>query len=126
LGKVCDDGQTCDFKVDHTQIGDPFPGCQKDFEVAYGCGLGAVLRQASLKPEASGQALRLSLRLIPMRLCRVCVVVGALTCLPRGGPAGAVGAQTAAAVRRDGLDDVGAASVVASVAAALALTEMAI
>ena len=56
VAKVCDqkDGR-CEFHVDVGQLGDPAPGCGKDFAVGWRCGSAATVHQAAIAPEAHGQ-----------------------------------------------------------------------
>ena len=55
----CQGRQTCDFLVDHRQLGDPHFGCAKPFFVDYFCAGGPV-RRTFLAAEASGKTARLS------------------------------------------------------------------
>jgi hypothetical protein len=57
----CDGRRFCAYKVDHRVIGDPSPGCRKDFKVIYVCGYSDP-RIESAAPEASGATLTLRCR----------------------------------------------------------------
>jgi hypothetical protein len=59
LGTSCNGSPTCDYRVDHTVIGDPVFGCQKDFQVDWVCGDG-IAGHASVPPESSGSTVHLS------------------------------------------------------------------
>jgi hypothetical protein len=48
---------TCSFLIDAAKIGDPAPGCAKDFIAKWTCGTGRKKRERRLRPEASGQIL---------------------------------------------------------------------
>jgi hypothetical protein len=48
---VCDRTATCDYRVDVTRLGDPAPGCAKQFDVDYRCSSGLAM-QVTLPAEA--------------------------------------------------------------------------
>ncbi|MCX7148482.1 MAG: hypothetical protein NTY05_03570 [Rhodocyclales bacterium] len=58
IAAACDGKGTCDYKVDHTAIGDPVFGCRKEYVVQYHCGTGQP-KKAAVAPEASGQMAKL-------------------------------------------------------------------
>lgn len=58
IAAACDGKGTCDYKVDHTAIGDPVFGCRKEYSVQYHCGTGQP-KKATVAPEASGQMAKL-------------------------------------------------------------------
>jgi hypothetical protein len=60
VDKACTGLGRCRYVVDHLQLGDPAPGCPKDFEVLWACTGGQQPRRATLPPEASGNAVELS------------------------------------------------------------------
>jgi hypothetical protein len=51
----CNGRPQCRYHVDHTVIGDPAPGCIKDFRVKWSCG-GRRVRQRSVGGEYGGEA----------------------------------------------------------------------
>jgi hypothetical protein len=58
---ACDNAKTTSlFAVDAVQIGDPVPGCGKDFTVNWRCGNDPKVHQFYLTPEASGRSALLS------------------------------------------------------------------
>jgi len=58
IAAACDGKGSCDYKVDHTAIGDPVFGCRKEYTVQYHCGTGQP-KKATVAPEASGQMAKL-------------------------------------------------------------------
>jgi hypothetical protein len=53
LFNTCDGQQgTCIYYVDYTHIGDPAPGCAKDYSFSYTCGLEPTVYTSTLPPEA--------------------------------------------------------------------------
>ena len=64
IASACSGESTCNYLVDRTIIGDPAPGCAKDFRVRWKCGNEG--RTASLGPEASGQTISLSCPPVPI------------------------------------------------------------
>ena len=68
IGRVaasCDGQRTCNYAISHTTLGDPGPGCGKDFKSTYRCvgdyQVGTSL-SAELPAEASGKSVALSCR----------------------------------------------------------------
>jgi len=59
---ACGGRQYCVYRVDWRLIGDPRPGCGKDFHVGYICREGGRERGATLNPEASGHSVVLDCR----------------------------------------------------------------
>jgi hypothetical protein len=59
LQAACNGKATCQYTVDYKVIGDPAPGCGKDFDVAWTCATGPG-GSASLPAEANGGKLNLS------------------------------------------------------------------
>jgi hypothetical protein len=51
---------TCSYLIDVGKLGDPSPGCSKDFLVKWQCGSRSRIRQASAQPEAHGSTLDVS------------------------------------------------------------------
>jgi hypothetical protein len=62
LINACGGRQNCRYTVDWRMIGDPRPGCGKDFHVSWTCYQGQQERHAVLNPEASGQSVFLDCR----------------------------------------------------------------
>jgi len=56
MGKV----DSCSYLIDVNEIGDPAPGCAKDFSVNWRCGSPAKDHQFNLPAEANGQTVVLS------------------------------------------------------------------
>ena len=63
LAAVCDGRFQCSYPIDHQVIGDPAPGCVKDFRVRWSCDGGHHTRFRTVGGryggEASGQAIYL-------------------------------------------------------------------
>jgi hypothetical protein len=60
LRAVCDGRQVCDYVIDFNTIGDPAPGCFKDYVAEWQCGNNPKRFGASIGPEAgSGKVIRL-------------------------------------------------------------------
>jgi hypothetical protein len=55
VAERCNGRIECRYRVDHTVIGDPAPGCVKDFRVKWSCG-GQRERQRSVGGEHGGEA----------------------------------------------------------------------
>jgi len=61
LTKACDKAETiCLFAVDVVQLGDPAPGCGKDFIANWRCGSDPTVHQFYLTAEANGRSALLS------------------------------------------------------------------
>ncbi|WP_217520162.1 hypothetical protein [Roseicyclus elongatus] len=58
IAAQCNGQTSCDYRVDHTVIGDPAVGCRKTYQVSYECGDG-VTRTAEAPAEASGRSVAL-------------------------------------------------------------------
>ena len=56
----CNGRRSCNYPVEVQTLGDPAPGCQKNFVVLYTCSDVATVRLAQLGAEASGRLLELS------------------------------------------------------------------
>jgi hypothetical protein len=57
LARACDKAKTtCLFAVDVVQLGDPAPGCGKDFIVNWRCGSDPKVHQFYLTAEANGRS----------------------------------------------------------------------
>jgi hypothetical protein len=55
--KYCDMAKNkCSLVVDVGELGDPAPGCQKDFTISWRCGNETPLHQAHLDPEANSKS----------------------------------------------------------------------
>lgn len=58
---ACDETKrSCSFGVDVSKIGDPAPGCGKDFRVSWRCGANEDVYHASVSPEATGKTASLT------------------------------------------------------------------
>ena len=62
LARQCQGRDYCVYRIDHRQIGDPRPGCAKDYQARYICRDGGNERRVSASAEASGQSLVLDCR----------------------------------------------------------------
>jgi hypothetical protein len=62
LARQCQGRDYCVYRVDARQLGDPRPGCAKDYQARYMCRDGGNERWASANPEASGQSVVLDCR----------------------------------------------------------------
>lgn len=57
--KICSRAPNCSLSIDVSKMGDPAPGCAKDFSVRYSCGKKLGSRTLSLPSEANGKTLQL-------------------------------------------------------------------
>jgi hypothetical protein len=55
---ACTGSNTCSLPIDVNQLGDPVPGCRKDFKVTYTCGQTDV-KEVYLAGEANGKTLKI-------------------------------------------------------------------
>ena len=62
LARQCQGRDYCVYRIDARQIGDPRPGCPKEYQARYMCRDGGNERYASANPEASGQSVVLDCR----------------------------------------------------------------
>jgi hypothetical protein len=62
LARQCQGRDYCVYRIDARQIGDPRPGCAKEYQARYICRDGGNERQAAASPEASGQSIVLDCR----------------------------------------------------------------
>jgi hypothetical protein len=62
LARQCQGRDYCIYRIDLRQIGDPSPGCPKDYHARYLCRDGDVERHASAAAEAAGQSVVLDCR----------------------------------------------------------------
>ena len=62
LARQCQGRDYCVYRIDARQIGDPRPGCAKEYQARYICRDGGNERYASASPEASGQSVVLDCR----------------------------------------------------------------
>ena len=62
LARQCQGRDYCVYRIDHRQIGDPRPGCAKDYAARYICRDGGNEHYVSANPEASGQSVVLDCR----------------------------------------------------------------
>ena len=62
LARQCQGRDYCVYRVDARQLGDPRPGCAKDYHARYMCRDGGNEHYASANPEASGQSIVLDCR----------------------------------------------------------------
>jgi hypothetical protein len=58
--KTCGQTPRCSLPIDVSKMGDPAPGCVKNFSVKYSCRKNSSVRDASASPEASGKTLDLN------------------------------------------------------------------
>ena len=58
--KRCDGNLNCDYTIDVSTLGDPAPGCSKNFIVNYRCFDGGRERRVVVDPEASGSVVSLT------------------------------------------------------------------
>jgi hypothetical protein len=56
----CNGRRSCNYPVEALTLGDPAPGCQKNFVVLYTCSDATTVRLSQLTAEASGRLLELS------------------------------------------------------------------
>lgn len=54
LAQNCDGREWCEYVLDHRVVGDPAPGCSKDFFVEWQCGHRPETGTVGINPEASG------------------------------------------------------------------------
>lgn len=52
LAAACDGKESCSYRVDYAVLGDPAPGCAKDYVATWKCGLGKDVFTATANPEA--------------------------------------------------------------------------
>ena len=62
LARQCQGRDYCVYRIDMRQLGDPRPGCAKDYQARYMCRDGGNERRASAGAEASGQSIVLDCR----------------------------------------------------------------
>ena len=62
IASQCQGRNYCVYNIDHRRIGDPAPGCAKDYYVRYQCRDGDGERWASASAEASGRSVSLDCR----------------------------------------------------------------
>jgi len=62
LARQCQGRDYCVYRIDMRQLGDPRPGCAKDYQARYMCRDGGNERYASAGAEASGQSVVLDCR----------------------------------------------------------------
>jgi hypothetical protein len=62
LARRCQGLDYCVYRIDARQIGDPRPGCAKEYQARYMCRDGGNERYAAANPEASGQSVVLDCR----------------------------------------------------------------
>jgi len=62
LARYCQGRDYCTYRIDVRQLGDPSPGCPKDYHASYVCADGAGEQRASARGEASGQSIVLDCR----------------------------------------------------------------
>ncbi len=54
--EICEDASvTCDFSIDVSEMGDPAPGCGKDFSISWRCGTAGESHQIRIVAEANGK-----------------------------------------------------------------------
>jgi len=54
LAEICDGRVTCEYIIDFRVLGDPVPGCSKDYSAEWQCGRDPERRVMSAGPEAGG------------------------------------------------------------------------
>ncbi|HXF76243.1 MAG TPA: hypothetical protein VNN13_09150 [Methylomirabilota bacterium] len=59
VADFCDDRAVCEYRIDVTALGDPAPGCAKEFYAEYRCGSFGGIRSELVPAEANGKILRL-------------------------------------------------------------------
>ncbi len=59
VAKICGVTFNCSLPIDYSKMGDPAPGCAKDFSLKYRCGQQSESRALAVSPEASGKTLKL-------------------------------------------------------------------
>jgi hypothetical protein len=59
FSKACDGRSSCDVTISVDQLGDPAPGCGKDFSIRFLCDNQQPSRSQNLKGEANGSMLHL-------------------------------------------------------------------
>jgi hypothetical protein len=52
LAAACDGKESCSYRVDYGVLGDPAPGCSKDYVATWKCGLGTEVFTSTAGPEA--------------------------------------------------------------------------
>jgi hypothetical protein len=62
LARYCQGRDYCTYRIDVRQLGDPSPGCAKDYHASYVCADGGSEQRASARGEASGQSIVLDCR----------------------------------------------------------------
>ena len=62
LARQCQGRDYCIYRIDLRQLGDPSPGCPKDYHARYLCRDGDVEHHAAAAAEASGQSVVLDCR----------------------------------------------------------------
>lgn len=55
----CDGRNICDYYISVTNLGDPAPGCPKNFEVTFTCGWNGGAKTETVFQEANGKSIRL-------------------------------------------------------------------
>ncbi len=61
----CNGRRSCNYPVEVQTLGDPSPGCQKNFVVLYTCSDATTVRLVQLTAEASGRLVELSCVPVP-------------------------------------------------------------
>lgn len=62
----CNGRRSCNYLVEVQTLGDPAPGCQKNFLVLHTCSDAATIRLTQLPAEASGRLIELSCTPAPL------------------------------------------------------------
>ncbi|HSI00159.1 MAG TPA: hypothetical protein VLA02_06120 [Reyranella sp.] len=62
LSRYCQGRDYCTYRIDARQLGDPSPGCAKEYHASYVCRDGGSEHRASARAEASGQSIVLDCR----------------------------------------------------------------
>lgn len=60
FSKACDQNPKCSGVIDVGRVGDPAPGCVKDFFIKYSCGRSSSFLEVSIPPEANGKVFDLT------------------------------------------------------------------
>lgn len=59
VADFCDNRAVCEYRIDVERLGDPAPGCPKEFFAEYRCGSFGDIRSELVSAEANGKILRL-------------------------------------------------------------------
>lgn len=54
LAEICNGRETCEYVIDYRVLGDPVPGCAKDYYAEWQCGHDPDEYRVGVRPEAGG------------------------------------------------------------------------